>query len=319
MSEPPKRITLVRHGESEANVTGHWQGHGDSPLSPHGRTQAQALAGRLADGAWRFDRVESSDLTRARTTADAVAERLGSDVRSDSIYREIDVGSWEGLSRAEVKERFPHEIEALQRGEDVPIGGGESWAGMARRAEGAIRALAAELAPGQHGAIFAHGGFVASAVARMCAIARSRPTRLGHMTNTSVTTLVFDGERIRLERFNDTAHLGGVGAWAEGEREQGATLVSLLADESDWFEREAEYRYGTGGIESPDLNSALTLLHQKHPGARVALHVPADEAHSLAQRVLGSQTLGAKRGVSHVVVRGDHRALADYASRPSFV
>ena len=99
------RILLARHGETDWNRLGRWQGHANPPLNDAGRRQAAELAERLAgDG---IGAIYSSDLRRASETARIVADRLGLDVVEERGLREIDVGSWSGLTRAEVEERFP--------------------------------------------------------------------------------------------------------------------------------------------------------------------------------------------------------------------
>ncbi|MEZ4252464.1 MAG: histidine phosphatase family protein [Polyangiales bacterium] len=85
----PLEITLVRHGQSESNVSGRWQGHGDSALSPHGREQAMSLASRFAREGARFDRWVASDLSRAHDTGKASAGRLGAKLEVDPAWREI--------------------------------------------------------------------------------------------------------------------------------------------------------------------------------------------------------------------------------------
>lgn len=109
------RILLARHGETEWNRLGRWQGQADPPLNDLGRHQAAGLAERLAgDG---IVRVYSSDLQRASETARLVANRLGLDVVEDPALREIDVGSWSGLTRAEVAARYPEGFARWQAGE----------------------------------------------------------------------------------------------------------------------------------------------------------------------------------------------------------
>ena len=98
-------ILLARHGETDSNREGRFQGHADQPLNETGRTQARALADQLA--ATSIDAVYSSDLRRARETAEIVAARRGIAVATERGLREIDVGSWSGLTRAEIEERFP--------------------------------------------------------------------------------------------------------------------------------------------------------------------------------------------------------------------
>ena len=98
-------ILLARHGETDWNREGRWQGWADPPLNETGREQARQLAEQLR--ATPFDAVYSSDLRRAHETAVIVAEPHGVPVAADPGLREIDVGSWSGLTRAEIDERFP--------------------------------------------------------------------------------------------------------------------------------------------------------------------------------------------------------------------
>jgi len=98
-------IYLARHGESDWNVERRWQGHADRPLTDRGRGQAQDLAARLARV--HLDAVYSSDLRRAWETAEAVASAKGLDVIRLPELREVDVGSWSGLTRDECEARFP--------------------------------------------------------------------------------------------------------------------------------------------------------------------------------------------------------------------
>jgi broad specificity phosphatase PhoE len=98
-------ILLARHGETDWNRDGRFQGWADPGLNDDGRAQARALADRLRDVP--FDAVYSSDLRRAHETAVIVAEPHGVPVIADPGLREIDVGSWSGLTRAEIEERFP--------------------------------------------------------------------------------------------------------------------------------------------------------------------------------------------------------------------
>ena len=98
-------ILLARHGETDWNREGRWQGWADAPLNETGRAQARELADQLRSTP--FDAVYSSDLSRAHETAEIVAAPHGMPVIPDPGLREIDVGSWSGLTRAELKERFP--------------------------------------------------------------------------------------------------------------------------------------------------------------------------------------------------------------------
>ena len=92
-------LLLVRHGETDWNAEGRLQGHTDRPLSDYGRRQAQQLAGGLEDE--ELEAIYSSDLARARETAEIVGERLGLPVVLDPDLREKDWGTWEGLNSVE--------------------------------------------------------------------------------------------------------------------------------------------------------------------------------------------------------------------------
>jgi len=128
MTKTQTRMLLIRHGQTSWNAAGLWQGHGDPDLTDEGRAQADRLARSLQgemDPSWT--RVLSSDLARAHQTAMAVAELLSLPIELDVRLRELDVGTWSGLSRSEIEGRDPETLEAFERGEPmVRPGGGES-------------------------------------------------------------------------------------------------------------------------------------------------------------------------------------------------
>lgn len=106
------RLLLVRHGESTWNAQSRWQGQADPPLSPLGERQADEAADRLAEVAF-ITAIWTSDLVRARRTAELIASRLGVEpVRQEHRLRERDVGSWSGLTRDEIEERWPGYLAA---------------------------------------------------------------------------------------------------------------------------------------------------------------------------------------------------------------
>jgi broad specificity phosphatase PhoE len=107
-------ILLARHGESDWNHERRWQGHADRPLTEHGREQAEDLAERL-DGIG-LDAIYSSDLERARKTARVVAGRRRMRVQELPALREVDVGSWSGLTRDEAQARFPDDFARWRNG-----------------------------------------------------------------------------------------------------------------------------------------------------------------------------------------------------------
>jgi len=149
-------ILLARHGESDWNRAKRWQGHADRPLTQLGREQGRELAERLADT--ELGAVYSSDLQRARETAEIVAKSQGVEVTVMPQLREVDVGSWSGLTRSEAEQRFP---EAYRRW----AAGGEGWDDgetyeqLSRRVLGAIFTIAAER-PVERVLVVAHGGSI---------------------------------------------------------------------------------------------------------------------------------------------------------------
>jgi broad specificity phosphatase PhoE len=147
-------VYLARHGQSDWNAAGRWQGHADRPLTALGLRQAADLAEELAGVP--LDAVYSSDLRRARETAEAVAAPRGLQVSTVADLREVDVGSWSGLTRAEAMERFPVEFRRWTEGEHG-WEDGETYERMAERVVGAVRRIAAGHA-GESVLVVAHGG-----------------------------------------------------------------------------------------------------------------------------------------------------------------
>jgi broad specificity phosphatase PhoE len=136
-----RRLVLWRHGQTEWNVAGRGQGHIDVPLDDVGREQARSAAARLAS--LHPSAIVSSDLSRAYETASALAELTGLEVRRDPDLREIHLGQWQGLSRAEVNEKFPDERRRIDAGEDVRRGiDGETVAEVAERSAAALERAA---------------------------------------------------------------------------------------------------------------------------------------------------------------------------------
>jgi broad specificity phosphatase PhoE len=101
---PPTRLLVVRHGESEWNALGKWQGRSDPPLSERGRRQAVAACSLLGS----FDALWASDLQRAALTAEIIGEELGlGPVQFDARLQETGVGQWEGLTLDEIEAGWP--------------------------------------------------------------------------------------------------------------------------------------------------------------------------------------------------------------------
>jgi probable phosphoglycerate mutase len=145
-------LLLARHGETDWNRDGRFQGHADPPLNDRGREQARALARALADEP--IDAIYSSDLLRAHETAQIIAGQRGMEVVVDAQLRERDVGEWSGLTLPEIEERFPDELRRF-REEGASIG--ESHEALSERIVEAVRRIAGAH-PAGHLLLVTHGG-----------------------------------------------------------------------------------------------------------------------------------------------------------------
>ncbi|MFF8829221.1 bifunctional RNase H/acid phosphatase [Streptomyces sp. NPDC015131] len=140
----PATFVLLRHGETALTPEKRFSGSGgtDPDLSPVGRRQAEAVAAVLA-ARGTVQEIVSSPLARCRQTAATVAARLGLDVRIEDALRETDFGAWEGLTFAEVRERYPDELDAWLASPKAAPTGGESFAAVSRRVAAARDRLTA--------------------------------------------------------------------------------------------------------------------------------------------------------------------------------
>jgi len=176
----------VRHGETDLNRAGVWQGQLDAPLSATGRRQAERLAERLAESGPAFDRLYTSDLSRARDTAALLGARLGLAPKADRRLRELCVGELSGRPREEV---FAGYAEVLARTRADPwntrLPGGESLSDLRRR----LLEFLAELPPGRH-LVVTHAGVIRVAVWLALGLAEGQPWRI-RLANTSLTRVAY--------------------------------------------------------------------------------------------------------------------------------
>ncbi|MFC6707650.1 histidine phosphatase family protein [Flexivirga alba] len=148
MSAAPRRLVVWRHGETDYNATGRWQGQFDAPLSDRGRQQAAAAAKCLA--AYDVSRIVASDLSRAADTARALADETGLTVGFDPRFREISVGSWAGLTTPEIRATQGDLLDRINAGEDLRRGEtGETVAEVADRVVAGARDVIGQLEAGR--------------------------------------------------------------------------------------------------------------------------------------------------------------------------
>jgi alpha-ribazole phosphatase len=154
-----KIIYIARHGETDANKDMRFQGHTDNPLNAKGRAQADELAARVKD--LPLSKIYASDLTRAIETATPMAKCHNLKVISNSGFREICFGRWEGLTFKEIKAQWPSSIDMfLQKPGDVSIEGGESFQEVQKRAWSVFEEIVEEQKEDTSIMLVAHGGIV---------------------------------------------------------------------------------------------------------------------------------------------------------------
>ena len=194
------RLVLWRHGRTEWNANGRFQGQLDPPLDEEGRNQAVLAAPHLvASGLSPDDTVVvSSDLSRAAETAATLTALLGVPLTLDERLREHGMGSWEGLTRAEVADRFPEQYADWMAGRPIRGRGGEEPSEVADRALAAL----ADLPEAPVAVIVTHGGTAGRLMERLLDLGPDHRRVFGALGNCAWSELVAQGGRWRLIRHN---------------------------------------------------------------------------------------------------------------------
>jgi probable phosphoglycerate mutase len=200
----PTVTLLLRHGQTPMSVEKRYAGRSDAPLTDVGVAQAAAAAKRLATAG--LDAIVSSPLQRAVRTAEEVAAVTGLPVVTDDGFRETDFGGWEGLTFADVRERWPSEMTAWLADPAVAPPGGESFAEVSERVTAALhRVLAAR--PGQRILVVSHVTPIKTLVTAALLAPPPALYRM-HLDLAALCEIDWyaDGPAV-LRSFNDTAHL----------------------------------------------------------------------------------------------------------------
>ena len=201
---PKSIITLVRHGETAANLEGVWHGSIDTPLTDRGLAQAERVARYLEEFRGEVAALYSSPLQRAVRTAEAIGGTLGLDLRVEEGLGEYDLGSWEGKTYRELHEE--HRLwHHMKRDPNFAPHGGESPRQVAGRITGALKRISADHA-GERVVVVAHGGALSLALADLIEGDYTQWTKV--MSNCAVSELVVDPPE--LLSFNFTGHLEGL-------------------------------------------------------------------------------------------------------------
>ena len=198
------RVLLLRHAETEWNRERRFQGWRDVPLSAIGREQAESAARLLA--ATRIDAVWSSPLARARDTAAIIAAPHRLAVQESEAFREMGFGDWEGLTRDEVRERFPEAHRAwAETPHEATWPGAETLAAVRARALAGLEALRAAHT-GQTICLVSHG--ITGRLLILEALGLG-PDRLWsfQLSSTGISELEFRDDWTTLHRMNSLIHL----------------------------------------------------------------------------------------------------------------
>ena len=196
-----KRILLIRHGQTDWNIEGRWQGHLDVPLNAEGLEQAAALAKYLRGRP--ITAIYSSDLKRARTTAEAIADALALTVHDDPRWRELNLGIFQGMTTSEINGKYPEEARKMREDYlDYRIPTGETRRAMQNRAYEAYCEVVTQ-EEGPEIAIVSHGGTIRVLIMKLFDDAFAHTS----VHNTSISIIETDGESHRLLEAAVTPHL----------------------------------------------------------------------------------------------------------------
>lgn len=208
MTTVTTQITLIRHGETSWNANGRWQGHAPVPLNDVGREQARRLALHLAPIAADITAVYSSDLPRARETAQIIARTLELTVplELDRRLREADLGEWQGMTNQDIEAWDYERWQEIVLDPSLPRPGGESPLQVITRATAALNEYV-ERHPGGHLLVVSHGGTIRHVLRGLDLI----DIPVAKISNTSATTLFHDRDahpHWRLQALTQAPHLG---------------------------------------------------------------------------------------------------------------
>ena len=200
------KVIFIRHGQTEWNVTGRYQGQSDVQLTAEGRRQAEQLAADFPVDT--VDAVYASDLQRAMDTAETIAQKFGLSVQAEPAFREVSFGKWEGLTYQQIVAEWEEGMTNFFQHPDIlEIPGGETFPAVQKRATDKLHELVKKH-DGQTIVVVAHG-----------AVLRTMLTAALHMPlqylwsirqfNTAVNIVRYDeGANATVELLNSTAHLG---------------------------------------------------------------------------------------------------------------
>lgn len=224
-------VYLIRHAEAEGNLYRRCQGWYNSLITINGYRQIEALEKRFRE--IRIDAVWSSDLFRTMTTAGAVYKPKGLSLHTDPGLREIGGGVWEDKPWGELYREKPEELSIFfQSDPDWQVEGSETYGGVMARMVKTLRRIAGGH-DGETVAAFSHGAAIRAAVAGFDSGDARQIKTVPQGENTSVSKLVFDGDRVKIEYINDSSHLAQLPA-REVPKGRGDGIMAFIGSNL-WF------------------------------------------------------------------------------------
>lgn len=188
-----KKLLLIRHGESEADILNVHEGRADFPLTENGHRQAAAM-GKWVAGQYQVDLIFASTLRRAAQTAEYLSDAAGVPIRFDEDLMEFNNGLLAGLPFEEAAKRYPR-VENLPP--DQSVYGQETQYEFRARADRALKRCLEQIPDGATAAIVSHGGMINQLFASLIGLPPAAPTRFGTGdTGVHLWLLAEDGARL---------------------------------------------------------------------------------------------------------------------------
>ena len=197
------KLFLTRHGQTDWNIAGRYQGQSDTPLNETGLRQAEQIAKRLSSET--IHTIYSSDLSRAANTAQTIADFHSLEVKKDSRWRELSFGDWEGLTYQEMSARSPNLFEAWMKDPlTISTPNGETLAQLAERVKAAFDEIKEEHAD-QTVLVVAHSGSLQSLLAVALGVDLNRYWQF-RISQASLSEMNVYEDSVVLNLLNDVSH-----------------------------------------------------------------------------------------------------------------
>ncbi len=198
------RLLLTRHGQTDWNIAGRYQGHSDVPLNQIGQSQATQIAKRLSKET--IHAIYTSDLSRAANTAQAIADFHQLEIKKNSRWRELAFGDWEGMTYQEMSAHSPDlfskwMIDSL----NISTPNGETLAQLAERVKFAFDDLKSQYKD-QTVLVVSHSGALQSLLSTTLGVDLNRYWQF-RISQTSLSELTVYEDSVTLSLLNDTSHL----------------------------------------------------------------------------------------------------------------